>query len=309
MKYSFVLPAYKARFFREAIDSILTQTYKEFELIIVNDASPEDLSSIVNSYDDSRIRYYINNQNVGGKDLVAQWNHCLTFAAGDYIILASDDDIYFPEYLAEMDKLINKYPQVDIFRPRVQKINDRGEIIAIECPMKEYSSLYEFLYAKQHNYNFSGIPYYVIKRASLMELQGFVNYPLAWYSDDATITNLAGNGVVSSQHILFSFRFSGESISTRENDRITLQKKIEACLMFYGWLSPFILTMPLFGEYDQFYRDRLLRGSIEKRRSDFQECLICSSLIAIISNIRVILNAKILSLRTLIAVILRKFFS
>ena len=60
IKYSFVLPAYKARFFREAIDSILAQTYKDFELIIVNDASPEDLDSIVNSYDDSRIRYYVN---------------------------------------------------------------------------------------------------------------------------------------------------------------------------------------------------------------------------------------------------------
>ena len=49
MKYSFVLPAYKARFFKEALDSILNQTYNDFELIIVNDASPEDLDSIVNS--------------------------------------------------------------------------------------------------------------------------------------------------------------------------------------------------------------------------------------------------------------------
>ena len=56
IKYSFVLPAYKAKYFREAIDSILNQTYADFELVIVNDASPEDLDSIVNSYDDKRIR-------------------------------------------------------------------------------------------------------------------------------------------------------------------------------------------------------------------------------------------------------------
>ena len=62
VKYSFVLPAYKARFFREAIESILNQTYSEFELIIVNDASPEDLDSIVNSYSDERIRYYRNKE-------------------------------------------------------------------------------------------------------------------------------------------------------------------------------------------------------------------------------------------------------
>ena len=77
MKYSFVLPAYKARFFKEALDSILSQTYKDFELIIVNDASPEDITSIVKGDNDPRISYYINDVNIGGKDLVAQWNDCL----------------------------------------------------------------------------------------------------------------------------------------------------------------------------------------------------------------------------------------
>lgn len=98
IKYSFVLPAYKTGFIKEAIDSILEQTYKDFELIIINDASPEDLNSIVNTYCDERIRYYVNEKNVGGKDLVSQWNHCLQYAVGEYVILASDDDVYFPLY-------------------------------------------------------------------------------------------------------------------------------------------------------------------------------------------------------------------
>ena len=93
MKYSFVLPAYKAAFLREAIDSILAQSYPDFELIIVNDKSPEDLASIVDSYHDERIQYYVNAQNIGGHDLVAQWNHCITYATGKYLILASDDDL------------------------------------------------------------------------------------------------------------------------------------------------------------------------------------------------------------------------
>ena len=80
MKYSFVLPAYKAAYLKEAIDSILNQTYKEFELIIVNDASPEGVDAIVRSYDDPRIQYYVNAENIGGKDLVAQWNYSITYA-------------------------------------------------------------------------------------------------------------------------------------------------------------------------------------------------------------------------------------
>lgn len=57
IKFSVTVPAYKAQFLAECIDSILAQTYKHFELIIVNDASPQDLDSIVSKYDDPRIRY------------------------------------------------------------------------------------------------------------------------------------------------------------------------------------------------------------------------------------------------------------
>lgn len=60
MKFSITIPAYKTAYLKECIESILAQTYTNFELIIVNDASPEDLTSIVHSFDDSRIRYYIN---------------------------------------------------------------------------------------------------------------------------------------------------------------------------------------------------------------------------------------------------------
>ena len=63
MKYSFILPAYKAKYFHQAISSILNQTYTDIELVIVNDASPEDLDTIVSSFDDSRIRYYKNKEN------------------------------------------------------------------------------------------------------------------------------------------------------------------------------------------------------------------------------------------------------
>src|SRR5690606_26177114 len=96
---SFVLPAYKARFLKQAIESILNQTYSHFELIIVDDVSPEDLYAIVSCYEDSRIHYYRNKENIGGKSLVSQWNHCMQYAQGDYLVMAADDDIYHPNFL------------------------------------------------------------------------------------------------------------------------------------------------------------------------------------------------------------------
>ena len=146
IKYSFVLPAYKRQFIKEAIDSILAQTYTNFELIIVNDASPEGLDEIIKSYNDNRISYYINEKNLGGKNLVKQWNHSISYAKGDYIILASDDDIYHSEYLATMDALVNKYPNTNVFRPRIQIIDGEGNSVRTESFMREHMSFPEFIY-------------------------------------------------------------------------------------------------------------------------------------------------------------------
>jgi glycosyltransferase involved in cell wall biosynthesis len=69
-----VLPVFKAKYLSESIDSILNQTMSDFELIIVNDQSPDDIDSIVFSFNDSRIQYDINEKNIGGTDLILNWN-------------------------------------------------------------------------------------------------------------------------------------------------------------------------------------------------------------------------------------------
>lgn len=233
MKYSFVLPAYKATFLREAIDSILAQSHTDFELIIVNDASPEDLTSIVNSYSDERIQYYVNTLNIGGTDLVAQWNHCITYAKGEYLILASDDDVYHPDYLEKMDALVNKYPRVDVFRPRVQYINSRGDVLKQDIALDEYMTLISFSHLWIHRKLLKGIPFYIFNRQALVDNGGFVNYPSAWYSDDATVMQLGRKGVVSHSEVLFSFRNSGINITSTWNTPTLLAEKLQATQFFY----------------------------------------------------------------------------
>ena len=227
--YSFVLPAYKARFLRESIDSILARTFKEFEFIIVNDASPED-----------RIQYYVNRENIGGKDLIAQWNKSISYARGEYLILASDDDIYDREFLEQMDKLICRYPEVNVLRPRVKTINEYGETIGVEGYIKEFSKGIEFLQAWTNGWIGSGIPFYVFKREPLLAIGGFAQYPLAWFSDDATVLRLSNNGIVSSNDILFAFRWSGLSISSKKNSLMTLQLKLSATNLFYQEVSKYL---------------------------------------------------------------------
>lgn len=228
MLFSFILPAYKARYLHEAIESILNQTYHDFELVIVDDASPENLKEIVDKFDDDRIRFYRNAVNVGGKNLVRQWNCCISYAKGDYVILASDDDIYSPEYLETFLLLIKKYPEVNVFRPRIQKIDANGRITDIDAHLTEYMSDLEYIYYYSRGFLFSGIPQYIFKISALKEIGGFVDLPAAWFSDDLTVLSLIGNGIVSSPRILFSFRISDINISAKRNDWDLLKKKIGA---------------------------------------------------------------------------------
>ena len=241
-KYSFVLPAYKARFFREALDSILAQTYTDFELIIVNDASPEDLDSIVKSYDDPRIRYYVNEENIGGKDLVAQWNHCLEYAQGEYVILASDDDVYFPQYLEKMDALVQKYPDVNVFRPRVQTVDKHGGVLSTSGSCEEKINAIEYLFLLRTFVIGSGMAFYIFRKKELLSIGGFVNFSFAWGSDEATVMSVVHSGMGVCDEVLFSFRLSGENISSRY-DYSTFVGKLKAYISLYDFERNYLATL------------------------------------------------------------------
>jgi glycosyltransferase involved in cell wall biosynthesis len=95
---SVVLPVYNgAAYLHEAIDSIIRQTYSDFELIIIDDGSKDDSAVIVNTYNDPRIRFY-SQKNLG---LAATLNRGISLAGGKYIARQDQDDISLPRRLAK----------------------------------------------------------------------------------------------------------------------------------------------------------------------------------------------------------------
>lgn len=220
---SVVLPAYKAIYLESSIRSILQQSFTDIELIIVNDASPEDLKSIVSSFNDTRIRYYENEINIGGENLVKNWNKCLEYATGEFVVLASDDDIYHPNFLREMVKLAKKYPTLDLFHCRVGIINEKDEPIYWGASIAEYESDIDFIFQRAIMRRVQLVSDFMIRREALKKINGFIDYPKAWYSDEMTMYLLARNkGVVCAQETLFYWRSSLVNISSSITD--TLQK-------------------------------------------------------------------------------------
>ena len=116
-KLAIVIPAYKDSFLKESLDSIVSQTCKNFTLYIGDDCSPYDLKMIVDKYKGSmNVVYKRFETNLGGKDLVAQWERCINLTQGEpYIWLFSDDDILENNCVEEFYKILDKRPNGVLF--------------------------------------------------------------------------------------------------------------------------------------------------------------------------------------------------
>ena len=111
-KISVVMPVYnqKEEYLREAIDSILNQTYKDFEFVIVNDGSTNNSEEVILSYSDNRI-VYIKQENQG---VARSLNNGIEIANGEYIARMDSDDISLPERFEKQIKFLDEHPEISI---------------------------------------------------------------------------------------------------------------------------------------------------------------------------------------------------
>ncbi|GIQ58567.1 glycosyl transferase [Flavobacterium collinsii] len=108
-KITVLMPVYNCEpFIKEAIDSILNQTFSNFEFIIIDDASTDSTVSIIKTYNDPRIKLIIKPDNLG---LTNSLNYGLSIAKGEYIARMDGDDISLPERFAKQVVFLDKNPE------------------------------------------------------------------------------------------------------------------------------------------------------------------------------------------------------
>lgn len=243
MKYIFLLPAYKSKYLGIALKSILSQTYKNFMVLVSDDCSPEDLKGIVSKFHDTRILYQRNEMNIGGEKLVNHWNQLINEIDSDYLIMASDDDAYESNFLEEIDKLTLKYPNVNIFRARVKRIDATDEPIEEDDFYEEYVSNLNAVYNMFCTNYIGCIANFVFKTNPLKKKGNFINFPYAWFSDLATSIASTDNGLVNTEEILFSFRQSQISISNSVRNKKIEASKLDATIQFDKWMTDYVDSM------------------------------------------------------------------
>ncbi|MDR3208253.1 MAG: glycosyltransferase [Rickettsiales bacterium] len=112
IKISVLMPAYNSeKYIAEAIDSILSQTFTNFEFIIINDGSTDKTAEIVRAYADPRIVFVDNKKNHG---VIAVLNQGMEMCRGEYIARMDSDDISFPERFAEQVEFMDKHKKVGV---------------------------------------------------------------------------------------------------------------------------------------------------------------------------------------------------
>lgn len=111
-RISVLLPVYNGqRYIRAAIDSVLSQTYRDFELLVIDDGSTDSTGRIVNSFDDSRIRLVKNKKRL---KLSGALNRGLDLARGPYVARMDADDVSFPDRLEIQSAYLDRYPGLGI---------------------------------------------------------------------------------------------------------------------------------------------------------------------------------------------------
>jgi len=230
---SVVIPAYKPQFFEEALESIANQSCKKFNCYIFDDCGPKEISDISEKF--PQFKYHRFSENLGGRNLIEHWNRCLKKISEEWVWFFSDDDVACKNCVEEFYKKQKEYPNNSLFRFELDRVDETGNDNWSSNGLSNQTSL-EFLESRLKGYIRSAVPNYIFNKKRLFELnKGFVNFPLAWNSDDATWMLLGKeNGIAAINSARVKWRISGQNITSKRDN---FQEKSKADILFYKWCA------------------------------------------------------------------------
>ncbi len=135
-KISVLLPVYNGeKYLNEAIESILSQAFTDFEFLIINDGSTDKSEEIIKSYKDSRIIFVNNHKNKG---LILTLNEGLKIAKGNYIARMDQDDISTQNRLKEQNDYLEKNQNITLIGGWAEVIDKNGRTTGYKKPLLDY---------------------------------------------------------------------------------------------------------------------------------------------------------------------------
>lgn len=206
---SVVMPAYNCeKYIRQAIDSIIGQTYSNWELLIADDASTDTTRKIIDSYTDIRIKVFHNEQNIGYLKI---WNKLMALTTGDYITFQDADDWSETNRFEIMVEYFNQHQEIDVIGSNYRHVTSQGVIRKESCFPQTHN---EILQAIPRQFLFVGSAL-MIKRRIYQMIGGYHEFFNRMGNEDYywTYLILEKFKMVNLPHVLYNYRFNPESVS------------------------------------------------------------------------------------------------
>lgn len=212
-KVTVLLPVYNGEtYLLEAIESILNQTFTDFEFLIIDDGSTDNTWDILNKFNDSRIRLIKNNQNMG---ITKTLNKGLQLARGNYVARMDADDICFPERLQRQKAFLDDNLNFAMVGSWIEVIDEVGrKIKRINFPIVSYCLRWRLLYT--NTFVHSAV---MFRKNAVLDIGGYLdNYRHA--EDYDLWSRLSTHWKVANiPAVLVSWRSCRESVSVKNANK------------------------------------------------------------------------------------------
>ena len=267
-KVTIIIPVYKVeKYLRECLDSIVNQTYKDLEIIIVDDESPDKCPKICDEYAEKDTRIHVIHKHNGGA--ASARNTALNQATGEYVCFVDSDDYIRNDYVEQLINHIEKY-KADVAVCSFEYLyKNRREKDCFNIEAKIYDQkayLKEFL----NNWTCSLIWNKMFKR----ELINGIRFEEGHKIDDEFFTYkiiLNANTIVQIPHILYTYRMRGSSVmNDMKSGKKRLKDQIDFLKVRYNEIKKGQPTLKrvylehMADNYIQFFRSELMDVEIKK---------------------------------------------
>ena len=256
---SVIMPVYESKtaYLREAIESVLNQTYQDFEFLILNDSpTNKKLRGIIAGYDDERIKYSENQTNMG---IPQSYNKLLDMAAGKYIAIMNHDDMMKPERLQRQYEYMEAHPEIGMLGTGYKKFGEINRFKAIRNP-RYHNEICAYLLFKSSVHH----PTMMLRRAIMTEHKIRYNENFISLNDRQLCYEFSKYSMLENiPDVLYKYRFHSQMTSKKQKQMIRRERAMFHKLWFaYNNIELTPEEVDVFDNYTTYGRQKIQDAKI-----------------------------------------------
>jgi glycosyltransferase involved in cell wall biosynthesis len=271
-RVSVIIPSYNhEKYVAEAIQSVLDQSYQDFEIVITDDGSNDNTVDVIKQFTDSRIKLFVFDKNLGASIAT---NHCIKNSTGEFVALLNSDDVWLPNKLEKQVQFLDKHPDIGAVFSYSEFIDENSQLF-----IKEH--FYTTIFQQPNRTRFEWLNYFfyrgnclchpsILIRKECYDTVGLYDPRYAQLPDFDFWIRLCQKyeiHIIVEKLIRFRLR-DNEANASGQRPETLARHSVELCQIYKNFLSPTILEnlslifpevnqIPEFAEAKNFSRDTL----------------------------------------------------